>query len=154
MGKQWRKWEILFWGDSKNTADGDCSHEIKRYLLLERTAMTNLDIILKSRDVTLPINVRLVKAMIFPVVVCGCENWTIKKSECWRINAFELCCCRRLLFIPWIARRSIQSILKEIRPECLLEGLMLKLKVQYLGTWWKELTHWKRPQFWERFKAE
>ena len=154
MGKQWRKWEILFWGDSKNTADGDCSHEIKRYLLLERTAMTNLDIILKSRDVTLPINVRLVKAMIFPVVVCGCENWTIKKSECWRINAFELCCCRRLLFIPWIARRSIQSILKEIRPECLLEGLMLKLKVQYLGTWCKELTHWKRPQFWERFKAE
>ena len=116
---------------SKITADGDCSHEIKRRLLLGRKAMTNLDNILKSRDVTLPTKVRLVKAMVFPVVVYGCKNWTIKKAECQRIDAFELWYWRRLLRVPWIARRSNQSILKEINPEYSLEGLMLKL--QYFG---------------------
>ena len=116
---------------SKITADGDCSHEIKRCLLFGRTAMTNLDSILKSRDVTLPTKVHLVKAMVFPVVMYGCESWTIKKAECWRIDAFELWFWRRLLRVPWTASRSNQSILKEIIPEYLLEGLMLKLKLQY-----------------------
>ena len=116
-------------GGSKITADGDCSHEIKRRLLLGRKVMTNLDSILKSRDITLPTMVHLVKAMVFPVVVYGCESWTVKKSECQRIDAFELWCWRRLL----TARRSNQSILKEINPGCLLEGLMLKLKLQYFG---------------------
>ena len=120
-------------GHSKITADGDCSHEIKRYLLLGRKAMTNLDSILKSKDITLLTNVCLVKAMVFPVVMCGCESWTIKKVECWRTDAFELWCWRRLLRVPWIARRSYQSMLKEISPECSLEGLMLKLKLQYFG---------------------
>ena len=114
-------------GDSKNTADGDCSHEIKRCLLLGRKAMTNLDSILKSRDITLPTKVLLVKAMVFPVVICGCESWTIKKAEHRRIDAFELWCWRRLLRVPWTARRCNSSILKEISPECSLEGLMLKL---------------------------
>ena len=118
---------------SKITADGDCSHEIKRRLLLGRKAMTNLDRILKSRDITLPTEVRLVKAMIFPVVIYGCESWTIKKAECQRFDAFELWCWRRLLRVPLIARRSIQSILKAISPEYSLEGLMLKLKLQYFG---------------------
>ena len=113
------------------TADGSWSHEIERFLLLGRKAMTNLDSILKSRDITLPTKVRLVKAMVFPVVMYGCETWTIKKFECWRIDAFELWCWRRLLRVPWTARRSKQSILKEISPECSLEGLMLKLKFQY-----------------------
>ena len=117
----------LFWGGSKITADGDRSHEIKRHLLLGRKVMTNLDNI-KSRDITLPTKVRLVKAMVFPVVMHGCESWTVKKAECRRIDAFELCCCRRLLRVPWTARRSNQSILKEISPEYSLEGLMLKLK--------------------------
>ena len=120
-------------GGSKITADGDCSHEIKRRLLLGRKAMTNLDSILKSRDVTLPTKVRLVKAMVFPVVMYGCECWTIKKAELQRIDAFELWYWRRLLRVPWIARRSNQSILKEISPEYSLEGLMLKLKLQYFG---------------------
>ena len=119
--------------DSKITADGDCSHEIKRHLLLGRKTMTNLGSILKSRDFTLPIKVHLVKAMVFPVVMYGCESWTIKKAECRRIAAFELWCWRRLLRVPWTARRSNQSILKEINPECSLEGLMLKLKLQYFG---------------------
>ena len=119
--------DFIFLG-SKITADGDCSHEIKRHLLLGRKAMTNLDI-LKSRDITLPTKVHLVKAMVFPVVVYGCESWTIKKAEHQRIDAFELWCCRRLLRIPWTARRSNQSILKEISPGCSLEGLMLKLKL-------------------------
>ena len=119
--------------DSKITADGDCSHEIKRYLLLGKKAMTNLDSILKSRNITLPTNVYLVKAMVFPVVIYGCESWTIKKAECQRRDAFELWYWRRLLRVPWIARRSNQSILKEISPECSLEGLMLKLKLQYFG---------------------
>ena len=119
-------------GGSKITADGDCSHEIKRRLLLGRKAMTNLDSILKSRDITLPTKVRLVKAMVFPVVMYGCQSWTIKKVECQRIDAFELC-WRRLLRVPWTARRSNQSNLKEISPEYSLEGLMLKLKLQYFG---------------------
>ena len=118
---------------SKITADGDCSHEIKRCLLLGRKVMTNLDSILKSRDITLPTKVRPVKAMVFPVVMCGCESWTMKKAECRRIDAFELWCWRRLLRVPWTARRSNQSILKEISPEYSLEGLMLKLKLQYFG---------------------
>ena len=116
-------------GGSKITAVGDCSREIKRRLLLGGKAMTNLDSILKSRDITLPTKVRQVKAMVFPVVMYGCESWTIKKAECLRINAFELWCWRRLLRVPWTARRSNQSILKEINPECSLEGLMLKLKL-------------------------
>ena len=120
-------------GGSKITADGDCSHEIKRCLLLGRKAMTNLDSILKSRDITLSTKVRLVKAMVFPVVMYGYESWTIKKAECQRIDAFELWCWRRLLRVPWTARRSNQSILKEIRPECSSEGLTLKLKLQYFG---------------------
>ena len=120
-------------GGSKITADGDCSHEIKRRLLLERKVMTNLDSILKSRDITLSTKVCLVKAMVFPVVMYGCESWTIKKAEHQRIDAFELWCWRRLLRVPWIARRSNQTILKEISPGCSLEGLMLKLRLQYLG---------------------
>ena len=114
-------------------ADGDCSHEVKRCLLLGRKAMTNLDSIFKSRDITLPAKVPLVKAMVFPVVIYGCESWTIKKAECRRTEAFELWCWRRLLSVPWTARRSNQSILKEISPEYSLEGLMLKLKLQYFG---------------------
>ena len=124
---------LYFWG-SKITVDGDCSHEIKRCLLLRRKAMTNLDSMLKSRDITLPAKVRLVMALVFPVVTHGYENWTIKKSEHQRIDGFELWCCRRLLRVPWTARRSNQSILKEISPEYSLEGLMLKLKLQYFAT--------------------
>ena len=131
MGKQWKQWETLFLGGSKITADGDCSHEIKRCLLLGRKVMTNLDSILKSRDITLPTKVCLVKAMVFPGVMYGCESWTIKKAERLRIDAFELWCWRRLLRVPWTARRSNQSILKEISPGCSLEGMMLKLKLQY-----------------------
>ena len=123
----------FIFGGSKITADGDCSHEIKRRLLLGRKVMTNLDSIFKSRDITLPIKVRLVKAMVFPVVMYGCESWTVKKADCQRFNAFELWCWRRLLRVPWTARRSNQSILKEISPECSLEGMMLKLKLQYFG---------------------
>ena len=132
MGKQWKQWQTLFWG-SKIAADGDYIHEIKRRLLLGRKAMTNLDSLLKSRDICLPTKVHLVKAMVFPVVMCGCESWTIKKAERQRIDAFELWCCRRLLRVPWTARRSNQPILKEISPEYSLEGLMLKLKLQYFG---------------------
>ena len=120
-------------GGSKITADGDCSHEIKTCLLLGRKAVTNLDSILKSRDITLPTKVHLVKAMVFPVVMCGCESWTIKKAECQRIEAFELSCWRRLLRVPWTARRSNQSILKEISSEYSSEGLTLKLKLQSFG---------------------
>ena len=118
---------------SKITADGDCSHEIKILLLLGKKAMTNLDSILKSRDITLPIKVHLAKAMVFPIVMYGCESYTIKKAECQKIDAFELWCWRRLLRVPWTARRSNQSILKDITPEYSLEGLMLKLKLQYFG---------------------
>ena len=124
--------DFIFLG-SKIPADGDCCHETKRRVLLGRKVMTNLDSILKSRDITLSAKVRLVKAMVFPVVMYGCKSWTIKKAECQRIGAFELWCWRRLLRVPWTARRSNQFILKEIRPGCSLEGLMLKLKLQYFG---------------------
>ena len=124
--------DLIFLG-SKITADGDCSYEIKRQLLLGRKVMTNLDSILKSRDITLSTKVHLVKAMVFPVVMCGCASWTIKKAERQKIDAFELWCWRRLLRVPWTARRSNRSILKEISPGCSLEGLMLKLKLQYFG---------------------
>ena len=124
--------DFIFLG-SKITAEGDCSHEIKRRLLLGRKVMTNLGSILKSRDIILPTKVHLVKAMVFPVVMNGCESWTVKKAERRRINAFELWCWRRLLRVPWTARRSNQSILKQISPGCSLEGLMLKLKLQYFG---------------------
>ena len=139
MGKQWKQCQTLFiyfffWGGGLQiTADGDCSHEIKRHLLLGRKVMTNLGSISKSRDITLPTKVYLVKAMAFPVVMYGCESWTVKKAECWRIDAFELWCWRRLLRVPWTARRSNQSILKEISPGCSLEGLTLKLKLQSFG---------------------
>ena len=123
----------FIFGGSKITADGDCSHEIKRHLLLGKKVMTNLDSILKSRGITLPTKVRLVKAMVFPVVLYRCESWTIKKAEHRRSDAFELWCWRRLLRVPWTARRSNQSILKELSPRCSLEGLMLKLKLQYFG---------------------
>ena len=136
MGKQRKQWQqcqtLSFWG-SKITADGDCSHEIKRHLLLGREAMTNLDNILKSKDATLPTKVHLVKTIVFPVVMYGCESWTIKQAECWRTDAFELWCWRRLLTVPWTARRSNQSILKEISSKYSLEGLMLKLKLQNFG---------------------
>ena len=124
--------EFIFWG-SKITADGDCSHEIKRCLLLGRKVMNNLDSIFKSRDITLPTKVRLVKAMVFPVVMYGCESWTVKKADRRRIDGFELWCWRRLLRVPWTARRSNQFILKEINPGISLEGMMLKLKLQYFG---------------------
>ena len=124
--------DFIFLG-SKITVDGDCSHEIKRRLLFGRKVMTNLDSIFKGRDITLPTKVHLVKAMVLPVVMYGCESWTIKKAECRRIDAFELWCWRRLLRVPWTARRSNQSVLKEISPGCPLEGLMLKLKFQYFG---------------------
>ena len=124
--------DFLFLG-SKITADGDCSHEIKRCLLLGRKAMTNLESVFKTRDITLPTKVHLVKAIVFPIVMYGCKGWNIKKAECQRIEAFELWCLRRLLRVPWTARRSNQSILKEISPEYSLEGLMLKLKLQYFG---------------------
>ena len=132
MGKQWKQWQTIFWG-SKIIADDDCSHEIKGWLFLGRKVMTHLDSILKSRDITLPTNVHLVKTTVFPVIMYGCESWTIKKAECQRIDAFELWCWKRLLRVPWTARRSNKSILKEISPEFSLEGLMLKLKFQYFG---------------------
>ena len=132
MGNSGNSGRLIFLG-SKITADGDCSHEIKKHLLPGRKVMTNLDSILKSRDITLLTKVHLVKAMVFPVVVYGCESWTIKKAERQRIDAFELWCWKRLLRVPWNARRSNQSILKEISPEYSLEGLMLKLKFQYFG---------------------
>ena len=145
MGKQWKQCQTLFWGGSKITADSDCSHEIKRLLLLGRKIMTNLDSIFKSRGITLPSKVHLVKAMVFAAVMCGCEIWTVKKTEQWRIAAFELWCWRRLLRVPWTARRSNQSILKEISPGCSFEGLMLKLKFHYFGPSCEELTHWSGP---------
>ena len=135
--------EFIFWG-SKISADGDCSHEIKIFLLFGRKVMTNLDSIFKSRGITLPTKVCLVKAMFFPVVMYGCESWTLKKAEHQRIDAFALWCWRRLLRVPWTARRSNQSIQKEISPGISLEGMMLKLKLQYLATSCEELTHWKR----------
>ena len=145
--------KFIFLG-SKITADGDCSHEIKRFLLLGRKAMTNLGSVLKSRDITLLTRVCLVKAMVFPVVMYGCESWTIKNAERQRIGAFGLWCWRRLLRVPWTARRSNQSILKEISSEHSLGGLMLKLRLQYFGHLMWKLTHWKRPWCWERLRAE
>ena len=133
MGKKMQTVTDFIFLGSKITADGDQSHEIKRRLLLGRKAMTNLDSVSKSKDITLPTKVRLVKAMVFPVVMYGCESWSIKKAEHQRIDAFELWCWRRLLRVPWTARRSNQSILKKISPEYSLEGLMLKLKLQYFG---------------------
>ena len=136
MGNRWgnsRNSVRFYFGGSKITADGDCSHEIKRCFLLGRKVMTNLDSITESRDIILPKKVRLVKAMVFPVVMYGCESWTVKKAECWKIDAFALWYWRRLLRIPWTARRSNKSILKETSPGCSLEGLMLKLKLPYFG---------------------
>ena len=133
--------DFIFWG-SKITADGDCSHEIKRHSLLGRKVMTNLDSILKSRDITLPTKICLVKAMVFPVVIYGCESRTIKKAERWRIDAFELCCWRRLLRVPWTSKRRNQSILKEIGSEYSLERLMLKLKLQRDGHNWMSELNW------------
>ena len=144
--------DFIFLG-SKITTDGDCSHEIKRHLLLGRKVMTNSDSMLKSRDITLSTKTCLVKAMVFPVVMYGCESWTIKKADRWRIDAFEPWCWRRLLRVPWTARRSNQSILKEISPECSLEGPMLMLKLQYLATWCEELTYLNSPWCWERLRA-
>ena len=139
MGKQRKQWQTLFSWGSKITAVGDHSPEIKRRLVLGRKVMTNLDSILKSRDITLPTKVCLVKALVFPGVMYGCESWTIKKAEPRRIDAFKLWCWRRLLRVPWTARRSNQSILKEISPGCSLKGLMLKLKLHNLGHWCEEL---------------
>ena len=132
MGKQWKQWQNIFLG-SKISADGDCSHEIKSQLLLGRKGMTNLDSILKSRDITFPTKLHLVKAIVFPVVMYGCDSWTVKKAEHWSIDAFEPWCWKRLLRVPWTERRLNLSILKEISPEYSLEGLMLKLKLQFFG---------------------
>ena len=153
MGKQWKWWDTLFWGGSKITADGDCSHEIQRRLLLGRKAMTNLDSILKSRDITLPTKVLLVKAMVFPVVMNRCESWTIKKAEWQRIDAFELWCWRKPLRVLWTARRFNQSILKEISPDIHWKDWCLSWNSNTLATLCEELTHWKRPWSWERLKA-
>ena len=144
--------DFIFLG-SKITADGDCSHEIKRRLFLGRKVMTNLDCILKSRDITLQTKVHLDKAMIFPVVMYGCESWTVKKAECWRIDALELWCWRRLLRVPWTARRSNQSILKEISPGCTLEGLMLRLKLQYFGHLMQRVDSLEKTWCWEGLRA-
>ena len=152
MGKLETVSDIIF-GGSKITADGDCSHEIKRRLLLGRKVMTNLDSILKSRDITLPSKFCLVKAMVFPVVMYGCESWTVKKAERQRIDAFELWCWRRLLRVPWTARRSNQSILKEISSGISLEGLMVKLKLQYFGHLMRRVDSWEKTPCWEGLGA-
>ena len=144
--------DFIFLG-SKITADGDYSHEIKKRLLLGKKVITNLNSLLKNRDITLSTKVHLIKAMVFPVVIYRCESWTIKKAECRRIDAFELWCWRRLLRVPWAARRSNQSILKEISPGCSLEGLCWSWNSNTLATWCEELTHLKRPWYWERLRA-
>ena len=152
--QQWKQWQTIL-GGSKITADSDCSHEIKRRLLLGRKVMINLDSILKSRDITLPTKVCLVKAMVFPVVMYGCESWTIKKAEGQRIDAFELWCWIRLLSVPWTARRSNQPILKEISPEYIhWKDWGWSWKSNNLATWCEELTHWKRPWCWEDWRQE
>ena len=158
MEKQWKQWQNLFFlgGGSKITADGDCSHEIKRHLLFGRKVMTNLDSILNNldgRDITLPTKVHLLKAMVFPIVMYGCESWTTKKVECLRIDAFELWCWRRPLRVPWTARIPTQSILKEISPGCSLEGLTLKLKLQYFGHLIQRTNSLEKSLIWERLKA-
>ena len=140
MGKQWKQWQTSYWGGSKITADGDCSHEIKRCLVLGRKAMSNLDSILKSRDITLPTKVHLVKAMVFSVVMYGCESWTIKKAEHWRIDAFELWCWSKLLRVPWTAKRSNQSILKEISPEYFIGRTDAEAEVPML--WPPDVKNW------------
>ena len=144
MGKQWKQWETIF-GGSKITADGDCSHEIKRHLLLGRKVMINLDSILKSRDITLPTKVHLVKAMVFPVVMYGCESSTTKKAEHWRMDAFEVWGWRRLLKVPWTARRSNQYILKEPVLNIHWKDWCWRWNSNTMATWYEELTHWKRP---------
>ena len=143
--------DFIFLG-SKITAHGDCRYEIKRWLLLGRRAMIKIDSVLKSIDITLPTKVCIIKAMVFPVVMYGCENWTRKKAECWRTDAFELWCWRRVLRVPWTSRRSNQSMLKEINPDIHWKD-MLTLKLQTFVTWCEELTHWKRPWCWERLRA-
>ena len=143
----------FIFGGSKITADGDCSHEIKRRLFLGRKTMTKLDSILKGKDITLPTQVHLVKTMVFPIVMYGCDSWTIKKAECRKIDAFELWCWRRLLRVPWTARRSNQSILKEISPEYSLEGLMLKLKLQYCDQLMQRTNSLEKTLMLERLKA-
>ena len=154
MANRWRtsgNSDRLYFLGSKITEDGDYSHEIKRRLLLG--VMTNLDSILKSRDISLPAKVYLVKVTVFPVFMYGCESWTVRKAECWRIDAFKLWCWRRFLRVPWTARRSNQSILKETNPEYSLEGLMLRWNSNTLATWCEKLTHWKRPSCWGRLKV-
>ena len=151
MGKQWKQWETIL-GGSEITANGNCSHEIKRCLVLGRKAMTNLDITLKSRDIPLPTKVYLVNAMVFPVVTYGCESWTIKKLSTKELMVFELWCWRRLLRVPWIARWN-ESILKEISPEYTLEDWCWSYNSNTLATWCEELCHLKRPWCWERFKG-
>ena len=156
MGIRWRNSGNsvrLYFLWLQNHANGDCSHEIKRCLLLGKKVMAKLDSIFKSRDITFPTKVHLVKAMVFPVVMYGSESWTVKKAEHWIIDAFELWCWRRLLRVPWTARRSNQSILKEISPGCWLEGLMLKLKLQYFGHLMQRANHLKRPWCWEILRA-
>ena len=154
MGKVWKQCQTYFiFLGSKITIDGDCSHEIKICLLLGRKVMTNLDSIFKSRDIALSIKVRLVKAMVFPVVMYGCENWTVKKAEYRRIDVFEPWSWRRLLRVPWTTRRYNQSILKEMSPECSLEGLMLKLKLQYFGHLMWRTDSFENPWWWERLRA-
>ena len=153
MGKLWKQCQTLFLGAPKSLQMVTAAMELKDTYSLEGKLWPNLDSIFKSRDITLPTKVSLVKAMVFPVVMYGCESWTVKKAECWRIDAFELWCWRRLLRVPWTAMRSNQSILKEISPGCSLEGMMLKLKLQYLGTSCEELTHWKRLWCWEGLGA-
>ena len=150
MEKKWKEWQIFFYLDSKITANGDCSHEIKRCLLLGRKAMTNPDSILNSKDIILQTKVHIIKALVFPVVMYKCESWTMKKAKCQRTDAFTVWNWQRLLWVPWTAR-SNQSLLKEINPDYSLEGLILKLKLQYFG---KELTHWKISLCWERLKAK
>ena len=155
MGNRWGNNgnRDLISGDSKITADGGCSHEIKRHLLLERKAMPNLDSIFKSRDITLPTEVHLVKAMVFPVVLCGCESWTLKKAEHRRIDAFELCCWRRLLRVPWTARRSNQSILRKPALNIHWKDWCWSWNSNTLATCWEELSHWKRLWCWEGVEA-
>ena len=153
MGKQWKQWLTFFFLCSKITVDGDWSHEIKRCLLLGRKAVTNLDSAWKSRDITLPINVYLVKAMVFPVDRYQCESCNIKKAECWRIDTFELSCWRRLLRVPWTARASNQWILKLIHPEHSWKDGCWNWSSNTLATWYEEPTHWKKPWRWERLKA-
>ena len=154
MEKQWKQCQTFIFLGSKIFPDGDCSLEIKRCLLLGRKVMTNLDSILKSRDITLPTKIHLIKAMVFPVVMYECESWTVKKSECWRIDAFELWCWRRLLRVPWTARRSNESILKESVLNIHWKDCCWSWNSNTLATWCEKLTHWKIPWCWERLKQK